>query len=145
MNEAGKPSGPTETAVVELRGVQLKFDDDVEVLRDVSLSVGPRERLVILGQSGSGKSTLLRSIVGVQRLSGGAVSVLGEPAGSPISRVRVGYVTQSPSVYGNLTVVENLQFFASVLGVAAVVVRKVRSANEERALWHEATTAPDLR
>jgi ABC-type nitrate/sulfonate/bicarbonate transport system ATPase subunit len=59
MSEASKPTGSAETAVVELRGVRLSFDDDVEVLRDVTLSVRARDRIVILGQSGGGKSTLL--------------------------------------------------------------------------------------
>jgi hypothetical protein len=41
--------------------------------------------------------------------------------------------------------VKKLIILAGVLGIAAVIAKKVRSANEERALWHEATTAPDLR
>jgi ABC-2 type transport system ATP-binding protein len=69
----------------------------------------------LLGPSGSGKSTLIRAIVGVQKVAGGAVGVLGHPAGSPALRARVGYMTQAPSVYGDLTVRENLGFFARVL------------------------------
>ena len=71
----------------------------------------------LLGPSGCGKSTLLRSIVGVQRTHGGEVRVLGEPAGSKGLRHRVGYVTQAASVYDDLTVTENLRFFARVLGL----------------------------
>jgi ABC-2 type transport system ATP-binding protein len=59
----------------------------------------------------------MRSIVGVQIVKSGTVTVLGEPAGSPPLRRRVGYVTQAPSVYADLTVRENLAFFAQVLGV----------------------------
>src|SRR5690348_7561508 len=59
----------------------------------------------------------MRAIVGVQVVASGTVTVLGEPAGSPSLRRRVGYVTQAPSVYGDLTVRENLRYFASVLGV----------------------------
>ncbi len=70
----------------------------------------------LLGPSGSGKSTLIRAIVGVQRVAGGGVVVLGEPAGSKPLRSRVGYMTQAPSVYRDLTVRENLRFFARVLG-----------------------------
>lgn len=73
----------------------------------------------LLGPSGCGKSTLLRSVVGVQRTSGGEVRVLGAPAGSAGLRHRVGYVTQAPSVYGDLTVAENLRYFAAVLGAPA--------------------------
>ncbi len=71
----------------------------------------------LLGPSGCGKSTLMRAIVGVQIVESGQVRVLGEPAGSRRLRPRVGYVTQAPSVYGDLSVRENLRFFARVLGV----------------------------
>lgn len=71
----------------------------------------------LLGPSGCGKSTLMRSLVGVQRVTSGSVRVLGMPAGDVRLRDRVGYVTQAPSVYDDLTVEENLRFFARVLGV----------------------------
>jgi ABC-2 type transport system ATP-binding protein len=70
----------------------------------------------LLGPSGSGKTTLLRAIVGVQVVESGEAMVLGEPAGSPSLRHRVAYVTQTPSVYADLTVRENLLYFARVLG-----------------------------
>jgi len=69
----------------------------------------------LLGPSGSGKSTLMRAIVGVQRVDSGRVLVLDEPAGSPPLRRRVAYTTQAPSVYGDLTVRENLRYFARIL------------------------------
>ena len=69
----------------------------------------------LLGPSGCGKTTLMRALVGVQRGVRGTVTVLGEPAGSPTLRRRVGYVTQTPAVYADLTVGENLQYFAAVL------------------------------
>ena len=58
----------------------------------------------------------MRSVVGVQVVAGGTVEVLGRPAGSPQLRRAVGYVTQAPSVYADLTVRENLRYFAAVLG-----------------------------
>ncbi|MBE2315396.1 ABC transporter ATP-binding protein [Solirubrobacter sp. CPCC 204708] len=73
----------------------------------------------LLGPSGCGKTTLIRSIVGVQRVKAGTVEVLGRPAGAKALRSRVGYVTQAPSVYADLTVAANLRYFASVLGVPA--------------------------
>jgi ABC-2 type transport system ATP-binding protein len=73
----------------------------------------------LLGPSGCGKTTLIRCIVGVQKVAGGTVRVLGEPAGMPSLRRRVAYVTQAPSVYADLTVRENLRYFASVLDVPA--------------------------
>ena len=86
------------------------------VLRGISIEVAPGVVTGLLGPSGSGKSTLLRAIVGVQIVKSGAVEVLGEPAGSPSLRRRVGYMTQAPSVYGDLSVRENLAYFARVLG-----------------------------
>jgi ABC-2 type transport system ATP-binding protein len=71
----------------------------------------------LLGPSGCGKSTLMRSLVGVQRLASGSVRVFGEEAGSAGLRDRVGYVTQDASVYDDLSVRENLVFFARVLGL----------------------------
>lgn len=76
----------------------------------------------LLGPSGCGKTTLLRSIVGVQRVQAGEVTVLDRPAGSPPLRTRVGYMTQDPSVYDDLTVRENLRFFARVLGCSTDAV-----------------------
>jgi ABC-2 type transport system ATP-binding protein len=69
-----------------------------------------------MGPSGCGKTTLMRCIVGVQRIAAGDVNVLGAPAGAPPLRSRVGYMTQAPSIYGDLTVRENLGFFARALG-----------------------------
>lgn len=71
----------------------------------------------ILGPSGCGKSTLMRCIVGVQRTTSGTIDVLGVPAGSAALRRRVGYTTQAASIYSDLTVRENLRYFARILGV----------------------------
>jgi len=69
----------------------------------------------LLGPSGSGKSTLMRALVGVQVVAGGRVTVLGDAAGSASLRRRVGYLTQAPSVYADLSVRENLRYFARLL------------------------------
>jgi ABC-2 type transport system ATP-binding protein len=82
----------------------------------------------LMGPSGCGKTTLMRAIVGVQRVAAGRVAVLGRPAGSPALRPRVGYMTQAPSVYGDLTVRENLAFFARVLGARVERVDEVIDA-----------------
>jgi ABC-2 type transport system ATP-binding protein len=94
------------------------------VLPDLSCEVASGAVTGLLGPSGSGKSTLLRAVVGVQRVAGGTIEVLGLPAGSPQLRARVGYMTQAPSVYGDLTLRENLRFFARVLGAPAAAVTK---------------------
>ena len=96
-----------------------------EVLHGLDLDV-PSGRIVgLLGPSGCGKSTLMRAIVGVQLVQAGTVTVLGEPAGSPSLRSRIGYVTQSPSVYGDLSVRENLAYFARIVGAAGTRVEAV--------------------
>jgi ABC-2 type transport system ATP-binding protein len=87
------------------------------VLKDVSLSIPAGRVTGLLGPSGSGKSTLIRAIVGVQIVESGRVVALGLPAGAPALRSRIGYVTQAPSVYADLTVRENVRYFARVLGV----------------------------
>ncbi|HEX6970102.1 MAG TPA: ABC transporter ATP-binding protein [Micromonosporaceae bacterium] len=86
------------------------------VLHGLSCVV-PRGRITgLLGPSGSGKTTLIRAVTGTQIIRSGTVRVLGEPAGSAALRHRVGYVTQTPSVYPDLTVRENVRYFAALHG-----------------------------
>ena len=92
-----------------------------EVLPGITLDVSPGVT-GLLGPSGCGKTTLMRCLVGAQQVRAGTVEVLGEPAGSPPLRDRIGYVTQAASVYDDLTVAENLAFFSRVLGVDRVAV-----------------------
>jgi ABC-2 type transport system ATP-binding protein len=96
-----------------------------EVLRSVSFAVPQGQVTGLLGPSGCGKTTLMRAIVGVQIVEGGTVTVLGEPAGGPPLRNRIGYATQSPSIYADLTVTENLRYFASILRAPATDVLRV--------------------
>lgn len=92
----------------------------------------------LLGPSGAGKTTLMRAIVGRQRLTSGEVSVLGQPAGSARIRRRIGYMTQGLSVYTDLTVQENLRYFAAMLGLgrqeAGRVIAEVDLAAQSRQL-----------
>jgi ABC-2 type transport system ATP-binding protein len=96
----------------------------IRAVRNVSFTIPVGQVTGLLGPSGCGKSTMMRSIVGVQVVTSGNVTVLGLPAGSKPLRDRVGYVTQAPSVYDDLTVTENLAFFARVLGVASTEVER---------------------
>jgi ABC-2 type transport system ATP-binding protein len=89
------------------------------VLNGLSFAVPAGQVTGLLGPSGSGKTTLMRALVGVQLVRSGEVTVLGLPAGSPGLRNRVGYVTQAPSVYADLTVRENARYFASLYGMGA--------------------------
>jgi ABC-2 type transport system ATP-binding protein len=101
---------------------------DREVLHGVGFDLRAGTVTGLLGPSGCGKTTLIRAIVGLQARVTGEISVLGLPAGAPKLRGRIGYVTQEPSVYGDLTVTENLRFFAAVLGVPPSDVERVVEA-----------------
>jgi ABC-2 type transport system ATP-binding protein len=87
------------------------------VLDGISCSVEQGSVTGLLGPSGSGKSTLMRCIVGVQIVASGSVTVLGQPAGSPSLHHEIGYMTQAPSVYADLTVRENARYFATLYGL----------------------------
>jgi ABC-2 type transport system ATP-binding protein len=96
------------------------------VLLDLSLTVEAGRVTGLLGPSGCGKSTLMRSIVGVQIVSGGRIVVLGYQPGEQALRREIGYVTQAPAIYGDLTVEENVRYFSRISGagpgrVAAVL------------------------
>ena len=106
----------TDTPAVRVDRLRIVRGGTV-VLPELSCDIAPGTVTGLLGPSGSGKSTLIRAIVGVQRVAGGSIEVLGRPAGSKELRARVGYMTQAPSVYEDLTVRENLRFFARVLGI----------------------------
>ncbi|MGY1606606.1 ABC transporter ATP-binding protein [Geodermatophilus sp. SYSU D00700] len=108
------------------------------VLHGLSCAVPAGRVTGLLGPSGSGKTTLMRALVGVQRVRSGTVTVLGEPAGSPSLRRRVGYVTQAPSVYPDLTVRENARHFAALHG------RDARAADDALAAVGLADAAGQL-
>jgi ABC-2 type transport system ATP-binding protein len=116
-------AGPPRAAV-QVRGLVVRRGGKV-VLPEISVDVPSGAITGLLGPSGSGKTTLMRAIVDVQVVESGSVEVLGLPAGSPALRRRVGYVTQAPSVYADLTVRENLRYFARILAAPRGAVERV--------------------
>jgi ABC-2 type transport system ATP-binding protein len=110
-----------DEAVVVIEGLKVRRGGRL-VLDGLDLRIAPGRVTGLLGPSGSGKTTLIRAIVGVQIVESGRVEVFGRPAGTPELRRRVGYVTQAPSVYGDLTVRENLAYFARVMGAPSARV-----------------------
>ncbi len=115
LSLANRPPAPARlAAAVAVRDLEVVRGART-VLPGVSLEIPAGQVTGLLGPSGCGKSTLMRAIVGVQQVKAGSVQVLGEPAGSPALRHRVGYVTQAPSVYADLTIRENLAYFARIL------------------------------
>jgi ABC-2 type transport system ATP-binding protein len=82
----------------------------------------------LLGPSGCGKTTLMRCIVGTQIVTRGTVTVLGRPAGSAELRHRVGYVTQDPTIYNDLRIVDNVRYFAALYGTDATAAEQAIAA-----------------
>ena len=101
-----------ETAI-EVRDLVVQRGKN-RVLHGLTCAIPRGSVTGLLGPSGSGKTTLMRAIAGVQIIKSGTVTVLGEPAGAARLRPRIGYVTQAPSVYADLTVRENARYFASL-------------------------------
>jgi ABC-2 type transport system ATP-binding protein len=96
-----------------------------EVLHGLTFTVDRGSVTGLLGPNGSGKTTLMRAIVGVQVTDSGTLDVLGHPAGTTPLRHRIGYSTQNPAIYADLTVAENLRYFAAVLGAPPSDVDRV--------------------
>ncbi|WP_107655395.1 ABC transporter ATP-binding protein [Nocardia suismassiliense] len=108
-------SQTTSSTAVEVRNLTVRRGGR-EVLHDVSLTI-PRGSITgLLGPSGCGKTTLMRSIVGTQIVQSGEISALGRPAGAAELRRRIGYVTQAPSIYSDISVHENVAYFAALYG-----------------------------
>ncbi|HSX29365.1 MAG TPA: ABC transporter ATP-binding protein [Candidatus Saccharimonadales bacterium] len=104
-----------------------------KALIDVSFTVDRGTLTGVIGPSGAGKTTLIRTIVGAQIITGGQLVVLGAPAGSKILRSQIGYVTQSPAVYEDLTTRQNVAYFASMLGLPRAEADKVIETVDLRA------------
>src|SRR3954451_1684968 len=96
-----------------------------QVLRGLDFAIGAGVITGLLGPSGCGKTTLIRAIAGTQLLAGGSLSVLGRPAGSPALRTEVGYAAQTAAVYADLSVRENVAYFAAVLRAPSSDVARV--------------------
>jgi ABC-2 type transport system ATP-binding protein len=107
----------TAEPVAKARDLVVRRSGHV-ILDELTFGIARGQVTGLLGPSGCGKTTLMRTLVGVQRIASGEVSVLGLPAGHPGLRARVGYATQDPAVYSDLTLTENLRYFGTVLGLS---------------------------
>jgi len=99
-----------------------------EVLRGIDATISGGSITGLLGPSGCGKTTLMRAVIGTQRITSGTVTVLGLPAGSASLRTQVGYASQQASVYDDLSVVENVRYFATAVRAPSGDVDRVISA-----------------
>lgn len=114
----------TETAAVAVEGLVVRRGE-VAALDALDCTVARHRITGLFGPSGSGKSTLMRAVVGSQIVHAGTVTVLGRPAGDASLRHEVAYTTQAPSVYLDLSVEENLRYFAALHGRGKDQVRRV--------------------
>jgi ABC-2 type transport system ATP-binding protein len=115
------------STAIEVRGLAVERGGR-RVLHGLDFAVEEGTITGLLGPSGGGKTTLMRCLVGVQRVTAGTVTVLGRPAGSAPLRSQVGYVTQSPSVYADLSVLDNARYFAALAGAPASAIRDTLDA-----------------
>lgn len=104
-------------AAIDINQLSVVLSHSFRAIDNVSLTIPAGHITGCLGPSGAGKTTLIRAVVGRQRPTSGHVTVLGLPAGSPALRRQVSYMTQAPSVYPDLTVAENLAYFAAMVDV----------------------------
>jgi len=114
---------PTVT-IEDLRVIRGK----TPAVQDISVRIARGTITGLLGPSGSGKTTLMRCIVGTQIVAGGAVTVLGHPAGSAALRRRVGYMPQDATIYDDLRVIDNIRYFASLYGMDGRAAEEVVEA-----------------
>lgn len=103
---------------VNIQKVQVVLGKRFRALNDISVTLPEDNIIGFIGPSGAGKTTLIRSIVGRQKLASGTITIFDLPAGSKPLRRMVSYMTQEASVYGDLTVTENLEYFATMLGLS---------------------------
>lgn len=125
MEAPRSPNSDAEaTPAIEVRGLRVRRGHR-EVFSGLDCRFRTGRITGILGPSGSGKTTLLRALVGVQKIQAGDIAVLGLPVGSPQLRARVAYMTQSLSIYRDLTVEQNIRYFAAVVGASPRTARDV--------------------
>lgn len=110
---------------IEIQKVSVVLGKNFKALDNISVDLNGGQIIGFIGPSGAGKTTLIRSIVGRQKLASGSIQIHGMPAGSAELRKQMSYMTQEPSVYSDLTVRENLVYFATIFGVPKREVSQV--------------------
>jgi ABC-type lipoprotein export system ATPase subunit len=127
-------SNATDTSVLRARGVRKEYGEGEGLVRavdGVDLDIGAGETVAIMGPSGCGKSTLLHMLGGLDRPSGGEVSLngrriddIGEKALARMRRTAVGFVFQSFHLMEELTAVENVELSALLAGRSPRAARR---------------------
>jgi ABC-2 type transport system ATP-binding protein len=106
------------TPALEASALRLRFGE-TEALRGVDLTIAQGEMFALVGPDGAGKSTLLRLACGLLEPTAGTLRILGMDPARDLERIkrRIGYFSQGFTLYGDLSVDENLEFFAEIHGV----------------------------
>ncbi len=112
------------SAAITAQNLEIVRDGN-RVIHDTTFAITKGQITGLIGPSGSGKTTLMRAIIGAQKITSGSLTVLDQPAGSKKLRPQIGYVSQSPAIYDDLTVRQNVSYFAQVLNVPASDVARV--------------------
>lgn len=102
--------------MITIRHLSVTLGGTYQALKDISVELNEGKIIGCIGPSGAGKTTLIRTIVGRQKITSGSVSLFGVPAGSAKLRPRLSYMTQELSVYDDMTVQENIRYFAAMRG-----------------------------
>lgn len=102
---------------IEIQNLTVVLPKDFKALNDISVELEQGKIIGFIGPSGAGKTTLIRCIVGRQRVTQGGVKIFGIAAGAPTLRKQLSYMTQEISVYSDLTVEENIRYFAAMFDI----------------------------
>jgi ABC-2 type transport system ATP-binding protein len=103
-------------AAIKIKNLSVTLGGNVKALKNISIDLPVGKAVGFIGPSGAGKTTLIRSIVGRLRPTSGSIEIFGLPAGDPKLRNQMSYMTQELSVYPDLTVKENIRYFATMMG-----------------------------
>ena len=109
------PAAPAAAPAIEAAGLRKDFGQ-IHAVDGIDMSLPPGLIYGLLGPNGSGKTTLIRLLTGLASATSGTVKVLGVKMPSRTNLERVGYMTQSDGIYPELSVWENLTFFAALYG-----------------------------
>lgn len=111
-------------SAIKIKNLDVTLGKHFPALSDFSVDLPVGKIIGVIGPSGAGKTTLIRSIVGRQKPANGSITIFGMPAGDKRLRSTVSYMTQETSVYSDLTVTENLAYFATMLGIERKLVQQ---------------------
>jgi len=110
-------------SIISLEGLHKRFGG-IEALKGISLAIPPGITYGLIGPNGSGKTTLMRILVGISKPTAGTALVLGRVMPDRGAAQAIGYMTQLEALYQDLTVEENVDFFARVYGLSGPARRQ---------------------